>query len=100
MAPLWQAEHSGGAVRYHYLHTDAVERPRLAIESGGDVSRQAVSTRFGQTQVLPGARIDMPLRFPGQYHDAETGHHYNKHHDYAPQLGRYLQSDPLGQYSY
>ncbi len=37
-----------------------------------------------------------PLRFPGQYYDAETGTHYNYHRDYDPQMGRYTQVDPLG----
>jgi RHS repeat-associated protein len=38
----------------------------------------------------------MPLRFPGHYHDRETGLHYNRFRYYTPELGRYLQSDPLG----
>jgi RHS repeat-associated protein len=36
------------------------------------------------------------LRFPGQLHSQETGLYYNYHRDYAPQLGRYVQSDPIG----
>ncbi len=36
------------------------------------------------------------LRLPGQYHDAETGLHYNYHRDYDPETGRYLQPDPIG----
>ena len=38
----------------------------------------------------------MPLRFPGQIFDAESGWHDNHHRSYDPNLGRYLQSDPLG----
>jgi RHS repeat-associated protein len=38
----------------------------------------------------------MPLRFPGQYEDAETGLYYNRHRYYDPDLGAYLTPDPLG----
>ena len=33
---------------------------------------------------------------PGQYYDAETNLHYNYFRDYDPQVGRYIQSDPIG----
>jgi RHS repeat-associated protein len=36
------------------------------------------------------------LRFPGQVFDKETNNHYNYFRDYDPQLGRYIQSDPVG----
>jgi RHS repeat-associated protein len=37
-----------------------------------------------------------PLRFPGQFHDEETGLDYNLHRYYDPATGRYLTPDPLG----
>jgi RHS repeat-associated protein len=37
-----------------------------------------------------------PLRFPGQYHDPETGLHYNQQRYYDPVTGSYLTPDPLG----
>lgn len=36
------------------------------------------------------------VRFPGQYYDDETGLHYNLMRYYHPELGRYIQSDPIG----
>jgi RHS repeat-associated protein len=44
----------------------------------------------------PGSAIELNLRWPGHYFDAETGLHYNRHRYYDPSLGRYLQPDPLG----
>ncbi|WP_414891847.1 RHS repeat-associated core domain-containing protein, partial [Pseudomonas serboccidentalis] len=49
---------------------------------------------------------DQPLRFQGQYFDAESGLHYNRHRYYDPRLGRYLTPEPvklaggLNQYQY
>ena len=36
------------------------------------------------------------LRFPGQYFDRETNYYYNYYRNYSPEIGRYIQSDPIG----
>ncbi|WP_249126908.1 RHS repeat-associated core domain-containing protein, partial [Aeromonas popoffii] len=36
------------------------------------------------------------LRFQGQYFDAETGLHYNRHRYYQPETGRFITPDPIG----
>ncbi|AKQ64855.1 Rhs family protein [Myxococcus hansupus] len=39
----------------------------------------------------------LPLRFPGQYYDAETGYFENWNRFYNPSEGRYIQPEPLVQ---
>jgi len=36
-----------------------------------------------------------PIRFQGQYHDHETGLHYNRYRYYYPQGGRFISKDPI-----
>lgn len=49
-------------------------------------------TRFESSSVRE-RRIEL---LPGQYFDKETNLHYNYFRDYDPQIGRYIQSDPIG----
>ncbi len=44
----------------------------------------------------PAEASPTPLRFPGQYADAETGLSYNLARYYDPETGRYASQDPLG----
>ncbi|WP_322037792.1 RHS repeat-associated core domain-containing protein, partial [Burkholderia cepacia] len=45
-----------------------------------------------------GGRVEMrnPIRFQGQYHDHETGLHYNRYRYYDPNSGRFISKDPIG----
>lgn len=42
------------------------------------------------------SELQCPWRFPGQYADAETGLHYNRHRHYDPFTGQYTSPDPIG----
>ncbi len=41
------------------------------------------------------AAVAQPLRFQGQYADAETGLHYTRHRYYSPAEGRFVHQDPI-----
>jgi RHS repeat-associated protein len=71
--------------------TDQADTPVELVTAQATVSRRRTSTLWG-LDTAPAT----PLRFPGQYHDAETGLHYNRYRYYDPRLGRFLSQDPLG----
>ena len=45
---------------------------------------------------LWGAPTDQSIRFQGQWHDPETGLHYNRFRYYDPDCGRFVSQDPIG----
>ena len=87
---------------FWYLHADHLDTPR-AVENptSGDLVWRWDAAPFGETAPNEDPDGDfnpftLPLRFPGQYADSETGLHYNYFRDYEPAIGRYVQSDPIG----
>jgi RHS repeat-associated protein len=78
----------------YYLHDDMLGTPQLATDSGQNIQWQASYDAFGQASVT--GTVTQSLRFPGQYFDVESGWNHNGFRDYAPQLGRYIEPDPLG----
>ena len=99
-SPLWQANLSEGQslknASYHYLISDHLGTPQLAINSAGEQSWKINSDEFDNSELDANNQITMNLRFPGQYYDAETGLSYNYFRDYDAKTGRYIQSDPIG----
>ncbi|WP_456049177.1 RHS repeat-associated core domain-containing protein [Acinetobacter stercoris] len=66
----------------------------LVDNSSNAVVWQWESTAFGGGK--PTGSVTFNLRFPGQYYDEFTGLHYNLHRYYNPELGRYMEPDPIG----
>ena len=86
---------SGNTARIYYILTDAQNTPRRLIDSGTQaVAWSWDSTAFGLG--TPTGTETFNLRFPGQYFDAATGQFYNHNRYYNPELGRYMEADPIG----
>jgi RHS repeat-associated protein len=80
-----------------YLHNDQVGQVQYAYNSDGQIIYERVQTPFGETMSEMNVyNVQIPVRFPGQYYDSETGFNQNWNRDYDPSLGRYVQSDPIG----
>jgi len=87
---------SGQRQAIHYVGTDFLGTPRSVVDTQGQLvwGWDYAGEAFGDSQPL--GSYALALRFPGQYHDAESGLSYNIHRDYDPRIGRYIQSDPAG----
>ncbi|BAH51772.1 RHS repeat-associated core domain-containing protein [Rhodococcus opacus] len=94
--PLTQAVDQGSVdAEFYAIVTDLVGTPvELVDPRTADSVADATTDLWGHT-TWRGA-TDTHLRFPGQYHDPETGLHYNLHRYYNPHTARYLTQDPLG----
>ncbi|MEU7434672.1 DUF6531 domain-containing protein [Streptomyces sioyaensis] len=82
--------------RFFAIVTDLVGTPTELIDEAGAIAWRMRSTLWGATAWTAHATAVTPLRFPGQYFDAETGLHYNFHRYYDPETARYITPDPLG----
>ena len=95
--PLAQVEQGEIDRRFYAIVTDLVGTPTRLVDEAGGTAWQASRTVHGITTTAgAGGTAETPLRFPGQYHDAESGLHYNYQRYYDPELARYLTLDPLG----
>jgi RHS repeat-associated protein len=81
--------------RLAYLHTDHLGAVVKATDDNQNLVWDAVRRPFGSRSLIT-AQIEMPLGFPGQYYDEESGVYYNYFRTYDPSMGRYLESDPIG----
>src|SRR5262245_13577438 len=100
MAPIMFVEYENidadpASGKRYFIFSDHLGSPVLVEDDNGKVVWQARLDPYGTAHIRGKDAIEMPLRFPGHYFDSETGLHYNRFRYYSPELGRYLQSDPL-----
>lgn len=80
--------------RFYSIITDLVGTPTELVTPDGNLAWHARRTLWGAPADITDSPI--PLRFPGQYADSETGLNYNVLRYYDPETGRYASQDPLG----
>lgn len=95
---IWAGTELVGFVRggrIYTIHADQLGRPELVTNNAAAVTWKAYNYTYGRTVTLDTVG-GLNFGFPGQYYDAETGLWYNGFRDYDANLGRYLESDPIG----
>jgi len=83
------------ALELYFVHNDHLGTPKVITDGNKRVVWKGHMTPFGEMKVEV-EEVTNHRRFPGQWYDIESRLHYNYFRYYAPGLGRYIQSDPVG----
>ena len=92
---------SGSTVAVYYLMTDHLNTPKkIGQPSSNKLAWRWDNDPFGiftpnQNPQSLGTFV-YNLRLPGQMYDSEAGLNYNYARDFDPQVGRYVEPDPIG----
>jgi RHS repeat-associated protein len=78
----------------YYLHQDQIGSTRLITDSAGTARATYVFQSYGQLAASTGT-ITNPMRFAGQYLDAESGFYYLRARYYEPATGQFISRDPM-----
>jgi RHS repeat-associated protein len=80
----------------YYIHNDHLNTPQVVTNQNQQVVWMGDYEPFGKLAANQTNSIEIFSRFPGQYLDPETNLYYNYFRDYDPNIGRYIESDPIG----
>lgn len=84
--------------RTYCIVTDAIGTPRELLDAQGHVVLRLQRTAWGElVSPQPAGEVGVrcPVAFQGQWHDEESGFHYNKFRYYDPAGGRFISQDPV-----
>ena len=81
-----------------YFHTDQIGIPREMTDVHGNLLWYGEYTAWGRLKKDERVYKDahQPFRLQNQYFDEETGLHYNLMRYYEPEVGRFVNQDPIG----
>ena len=91
--------------KYYYYHFDGLGSVIALSDENGDIVERYEYDVYGQTQIMSASYkpratsdYDNPYMFTGRRIDAETGLYYYRVRTYNPQIGRFMQPDPVAQF--
>jgi RHS repeat-associated protein len=84
-----------------WYQCDHLGTPQEITDQNGNTAWSAQYKAWGEateqrSEFAQQIGLTNPIRFQGQYHDHETGLHYNRHRYYDPRVGRFISKDPIG----
>ncbi len=80
----------------YYYHLDHLGTPQELTDHKGELVWSVHYRAYGNVVKKVVESVGNNLRFQGQYYDAETELHYNRHRYYDPQTARFIHQDPIG----
>ncbi|SEM41438.1 RHS repeat-associated core domain-containing protein [Variovorax sp. YR750] len=85
------------SVAVRHYHCDYLGTPQALTDERGRLVWMGRCDPWGNLlQEFNPRGISQPIRLPGQHYDAETGLCYNRHRHYDPDIGSYVNQDPIG----
>ena len=96
---IWQVDTDRNPLQIRYYHCNQISTPLALSDEQGQIVWAAEYDPWGNLQKEYNAdpkKIRQDSRLPGQHHDRATELYYNRHRYYDPQLGAYVNQDPIG----
>jgi RHS repeat-associated protein len=93
--PICMIEASGTYAGTHYYHYDALGSCVAMTNSAGNVTQLYEYSVYGQVAASD-ANHPNRFMFTGREFDKDTGLYYYRARYYHPEIGRFLQTDPIG----
>ncbi|NLA21182.1 hypothetical protein GPU89_37615 [Burkholderia cepacia] len=101
--PLWLPPPPAPAIdSLAWYQCDHLGTPQVLTDQDAGIAWSAEHSAWGMAKevirnvVNEGVELRNPIRFQGQYHDHESGLHYNRYRYYDPEVGRFVSKDPIG----
>jgi RHS repeat-associated protein len=92
LVPIAKAENG----RVYSIIPDHLGVPRELIDTNGTIAWSTKLSAWGSEFASSPSKVDCPIRFPGQWFDAESGLHYNRYRYFDPEIGQFISQDPIG----